>query len=73
VAFLLRHTIVVDLTYAVARLLGRECGRGATPDAVDAHVVMLARGASVAVITDPDDLLAIDPALTVNGSEVAAV
>jgi PIN domain-containing protein len=66
VAFLLRHTTVVDLTYAVARLLGRMLGAARRSDAVDAHVVMLARERRWPVITsDPDDLLAIDPALTV--------
>jgi hypothetical protein len=66
VAFLLRHTTVVDLTYAVARLLGRMLGAARRSDAVDAHVVMLARERRWPVITsDPDDLLAIDPAVSV--------
>ena len=64
VAFLLRRTIVVDLTYAVARTLGRMLGASRTADAVDAHVVYLARERAWPVLTsDPEDLLALDPTL----------
>ncbi len=66
VAFLMRHTEVVDLTHAVARLLGRMLGASGTTDPVDAHVVFLARERGWPVLSsDPGDLLAIDPSLHV--------
>ncbi len=66
VAFLLRRTTVVDLTHAVARLLGRMLGATGTRDPVDAHVAFLARERSWPVLTsDPRDLLAIDPTLEI--------
>jgi len=66
IAFLLRHTAVIDLTYAVARVLGRMLGAARRTDAVDAHVVWLGRERGWPVITsDPHDLLAIDPTLVV--------
>ncbi len=66
VTFLLRRTKVVDLTYAVARILGKMLGEVGQADAVDAHVVLLARERGWPVLTsDPDDLLSIDPTLTV--------
>lgn len=66
VAFLLRRTQVVDLTHAVARLLGRMLGAAGTSDPVDAHVVMLARQRAWRVLTsDASDLLAIDPTLEI--------
>ncbi|HEX7601924.1 MAG TPA: PIN domain-containing protein [Polyangiaceae bacterium] len=62
VAFLLRRTKVVDLTYAVARTLGRMLGATGGSDPVDAHVVFLARERGWPVVTsDTDDLRAIDP------------
>ena len=65
-AYLLKHTVVVDLTRSVARVLGRMLGQSGTHDAVDAHVVFLARERNWAVLTsDPDDLRAIDPTLKV--------
>ena len=64
VAFLLRRTTVIDLTSATARLLGRMLGASGASDAVDAHVVLLARERRWPVITsDPDDLRAIDPTI----------
>ena len=64
IAFLLKHAQVVDLTYSVARVLGRMLGASRTSDAVDAHIVLLARERGWPVLTsDPDDLLAIDPSL----------
>jgi hypothetical protein len=64
IAFLLRRTLVVDLTFAVAKLLGRVLGATGTSDPVDAHVVFLARERGWPVVTsDPDDLRAIDPTL----------
>jgi hypothetical protein len=66
VAFLLRRTVVVDLTHAVARLLGRMLGSAGRSDPVDAHVALLARQRAWPILTaDPSDLLAIDPTLTI--------
>lgn len=66
VAFLLRQTEVADLTRSVAKTLGRMLGATRTRDPIDAHVVLLARERDWPVITsDPDDLSAIDPALTI--------
>jgi hypothetical protein len=66
VVFLLRHATVVDLTDAVARMLGRMLGASRRSDPIDAHIVLLARERGWPVITsDPDDLLAIDPTLAV--------
>ncbi len=66
IAFLLRRTEVVDLTNAVARTLGRMLGATRMRDPIDAHVVLLARERQWPVLTsDPDDLHAIDPTLTV--------
>jgi hypothetical protein len=66
IAFVLRHTLVVDLTNAVARVLGRMLGTTGTTDIVDAHVVLLARERGWSVISsDASDLLAIDPKLEV--------
>jgi hypothetical protein len=66
VAFQLRRTVVVDLTDAVSRVLGRMPGAIGTSDAIDAHIVLLARERKWPVLTsDPDDLLAIDASLTV--------
>lgn len=66
IAYLLRRTTVVDLTNATARVLGRMLGLAGRSDAVDAHIVLLARERDWPVITsDPRDLLAIDPTLTI--------
>jgi hypothetical protein len=66
VAFVLRRTTVVDLTHAVARLLGRMLGESRASDAIDAHVVLLARERGWPVLSsDAEDLLAIDPELEV--------
>jgi hypothetical protein len=66
VAFLLRHATVVDLTDAVARILGRMLGAVRRADPIDVHIVLLAREREWPIITsDPDDLLAIDPTLAV--------
>jgi len=65
-AYLLQHTEVVPLDNAVARTLGRMLGESGTADPIDAHVVLLARQRHWPVLTsDPDDLRAIDPTLTV--------
>jgi predicted nucleic acid-binding protein len=66
IAFLLRRTLVVDLTHAVAKTVGKILGMTRTRDPIDAHVVLLAREHGWAVLTsDPDDLRAIDPTLSV--------
>jgi hypothetical protein len=66
VAFLLRRTVVVDLTHGAARLLGRMLGASGTSDPVDAHVALLARQRGWSILTsDPSDLLAIDPTLVI--------
>lgn len=66
IAFLLRRTAVFDLTYAVAKTLGRMLGVVKLSDPVDAHVVLLARERGWPVLTsDPSDLLALDPTLVV--------
>ena len=66
VAFLLRRASVVALDYSIARTLGRMLGESGTTDPVDAHVVFLARERQWPVLTsDPNDLLAIDPTLTI--------
>jgi len=64
IAFLLRRTEVVDLTYAVARTLGRFLALTQTNDPIDAHIVLLARDRGWPVVTsDADELRAIDPTL----------
>jgi hypothetical protein len=66
IAFLLRRVKVVDLTHAVARILGKMLGAAGQADTIDAHVVLLARERDWPVLTsDPDDLLGIDPTLMV--------
>ncbi len=66
IAYLLRHTKVFALDYATARLIGRVLGKTGARDAIDAHVVVLARQRGWPVVTsDPKDLLAIDPTLQV--------
>ena len=61
IAFLLRRTQVVDLSSAIAKLLGRMLGATRTRDPIDAHVVLLARERGWPVISsDADDLHAID-------------
>lgn len=66
VTFLLRRTQVIDLTYAVARVIGRMLGATGATDPVDAHVVLIARERGWPVLSsDADDLHAIDPHLEV--------
>jgi len=66
IAFLLRRTMVVDLTYAVARVLGLMIGTARRPDPIDAHVVLLARQRQWPVLSaDADDLLLLDPTLVI--------
>ena len=66
IAFLLRRTTVVDLTYAVARVLGLMLGSSRRSDPVDAHTVLLARARRWPVISsDAQDLLALDPTLVI--------
>jgi hypothetical protein len=57
---------VVPLDEPVARAVGELCGRTGHDDVVDVHVVLHARQHGHVVLTsDPDDLLAVDPALSV--------
>lgn len=66
VSILLRQTEVVDLTYPIAKILGRILGLTRTSDPIDAHVVLIARERAWPVLTsDVSDLLAIDPDLVV--------
>ena len=66
VAFLLRCTKVVDLTYPVAKVLGLILSATKTKDPIDAHIVLLARERTWPVVTsDAEGLLRIDPTLTV--------
>lgn len=66
ISYLLKRTTVVDLTHARARTIGLVLGASGQSDPVDAHVVLLARERDWPVLTsDPDDLLSIDPTLTV--------
>lgn len=66
IAFLLRRTIVVDLTYAVARVLGLMLRASRRSDPVDAHIVLLARQRQWPVVSsDAEDLLALDHTLVV--------
>lgn len=66
VAFLLRRTVVADLTNAAARLIGRMLGTAGASDPVDGHVVLLAREHGWPILSsDAEDLLAIDPTLTI--------
>ena len=66
VTFLLRRTEVVDLTYSVAKTLGRILALTRTRDPIDAHLVLLARERGWPVLSsDCHDLLAIDPDLSV--------
>jgi hypothetical protein len=66
IVFLLRRTLVLDLTHAIARVLGRMLGAARTRDPIDAHVVLLARERGWPVLSsDAADLRAIDPTLHV--------
>ncbi len=66
IAFLLRRCAVIALDHAVARTLGRILGQSRSFDPIDAHVVLLARVRSWPVLSsDADDLLRIDPGLSV--------
>lgn len=66
VAALLSRTRIVSIDDATARVVGRLLARSGTSDPIDAHVVLLALEREWPVLTsDPDDLLAIDPALAI--------
>lgn len=66
IAYLLRHSEVVDVSLAVAKVLGRLLGRSGTSDPIDAHVAWLARERGWPVLSsDREDLLRIDPTLRV--------
>jgi hypothetical protein len=56
---------VRDLDLDEARGAGSMCGIAGTADVIDASVALLARRLSATVVTsDPDDLLGLDPGLT---------
>ncbi|MDO5093369.1 MAG: hypothetical protein Q4D79_08105 [Propionibacteriaceae bacterium] len=56
---------VPPLDEVTARAVGLLCGRTGHPDIVDVHVALHARDQNQTVVTsDPDDLRAIDPALS---------
>ncbi len=64
--FLLRRTLVVDLTHRIARRLGLMLGATGMSDPVDAHIVFLARERDWPVLSsDAGDLRAIDPGLDI--------
>jgi hypothetical protein len=57
---------IVPLDDLVARAVGVLCGKTGAADVIDASVVLCARERGHRVVSgDPDDLLAIDPALPV--------
>lgn len=57
---------VVDLGGETAKAVGVMCGLTAGTDVVDGHVALHARRHGLAVVTsDPDDIAAFDPGLTV--------
>ncbi len=57
---------VVDLDVETARAIGVICGRSGVSDVVDGHVALHARRRDLAVLTsDPDDIAALDPSLTI--------
>jgi hypothetical protein len=56
----------VDLTCPVAKVIDRILGATKTTDPIDAHIALLARERAWPIITsDAEDLLRIDPTLTV--------
>lgn len=58
-------TEVQSLDRLLAEAAGELCGRAGTSDVVDASVVLTARRERAKVVTsDPDDLLRLDPTLT---------
>ena len=66
IAFLLRRTTVLDLTYPVARLIGRMLGASGSSDPIDGHIALIARERAWPILSsDPDDLLAIDASLII--------
>lgn len=66
VAMLLARTEVVPLDATEGKVVGMLLAASGARDAVDAHVVLLARERGLPVLTSDDaDLLAIDPSLVV--------
>jgi len=66
IAFLLRRTEIVDLTFAASKTLGKMLGVSRTADPIDAHIVLLARERGwPAISSDVGALHAIDPTLVV--------
>lgn len=67
VARLLRHTscVVAPMDRSTAMCIGRLLAESGTSDVVDAHVVRVAQALGLPVLTsDPKDLRALDPTLT---------
>lgn len=61
-----KKTEVVPMDRARAEAAGVLCGRARTSDVVDAFVVLVARRERAVVVTsDSEDLLKLDPALTI--------
>jgi hypothetical protein len=66
VAMLLHQVTVIALDESDAKVVGQMIGVRGARDAVDGHVVLLARIRRWPVLTsDPGDLLAIDPGLEI--------
>jgi hypothetical protein len=65
--FLASKTVrIEELDDRLARAAGQLCGAAKTSDVIDASVVLCARAREQAVVSsDPDDLLRLDPRLTV--------
>ena len=58
--------MLVDLDAETARAVGVTCGLRGVADVVGGHVALHARRAGLAVLTsDPDDIAALDPSLTI--------
>lgn len=57
---------VADLDGETARAVGVMCGLVGSTDVIDGHVALHARRRALAVVTsDPDDIAALDPTLTI--------
>ncbi|WP_207769185.1 hypothetical protein [Nocardioides currus] len=60
------HVTLVELDADTARAVGVMCGRSGVSDVVDGHVALHARRRRLSVLTsDPDDISAFDPTLSI--------
>lgn len=60
------HVRVIDLDAESAKAIGVMCGLTRRTDVVDGHVALHARRRGLSVLTsDPDDIVAFDPTLTI--------